>query len=119
MASVFVLLLWMSVPVAVGLLGYGIFSGIDVWLIYAVVSAGVGLACVIFNFMLSGRARCPLCMVPPLQNRRCAKHRNALKLFGSHSLRVALSILFKDKFRCPYCGEPTAMEVRSRGGRRR
>ena len=29
-------------------------------------------------------------------------------------LRVALAILFKGSFRCPYCNEPTAMEVRDR-----
>ena len=28
---------------------------------------------------------------------------------GSHRLRVALAILFKNRFRCPYCNETTAL----------
>ncbi len=117
-ASIVVILMWMSVPVAIGLLIYGILSGEHDRLVYAAISVGVGLCGAVFNFILSGRVRCPLCMVPPLLNRSCSKHRTALTLFGSHKLRVAHSILFKDKFRCPYCGEPTAMAVRERGGRR-
>ena len=31
---------------------------------------------------------------------------------GSHRLRVALAILCKNQFRCPYCNESTRMEVR-------
>ena len=31
---------------------------------------------------------------------------------GSHRLRVALAILFKNQFRCPYCNESTALELR-------
>ena len=118
-ASAVVILMWISVPIAIGLLIYGILSGEHIWLVYAAISVGVGLFGAVFNLILSGPVRCPLCMVPPLLNRSCSKHRTALKLFGSHKLRVANSILFKGNFRCPYCGEPTAMEVRERGGRRR
>lgn len=118
-ASGLVILLWVSVPVVLGLLGYGIFHGEHEWLVYAGMAAGVGVGCSILIFMMGGRLRCPLCMVPTLQNRRCSKHRTAIKLFGSYRLRVAHSILFKDMFRCPYCGEPTAMEVRDRHGRKR
>jgi len=118
-AAILVILMWLSVPVAFSLLGYGIFSGTHQWFVYAGIAVGAGLSCAVLNFMMGGRLRCPLCMVPPLQNRRCSKHRTALRLFGSHRLKVAHSILFKDHFRCPYCGEPTAMEVRERYGRRR
>jgi len=118
-AAVLVILMWLSVPVTLGLLVYGIVSGDYQWLVFSGIAVATGLVCAILNFMMGGRLRCPLCMVPPLQNRSCSKHRTALRLFGSHRLKVAHSILFKDHFRCPYCGEPTAMEVRERHGRRR
>ncbi len=117
-ASVVVILTYLSVPTAVVMLGYGLWNHRQDWLVYAGISVVAGVFLAGLNFAMSGRLRCPLCLVPPLLNRRCSKHRTALKLFGSHRLRVAHSILFKDKFRCPYCGEPTAMEVRDRRGRR-
>ena len=53
---------------------------------------------------------CPLCWTPVLASMACSKHRDARKLMGSHRLRVALAILFKDHFRCPYCNESTALD---------
>lgn len=64
------------------------------------------------------RARCPLCMNPPLAPRRCQKHRRARTILGSHRLRVALAIFFRGRFTCPYCGEVTSMEVRQSRRRR-
>ena len=52
--------------------------------------------------------------MPPLSNRGCARNRNAYRLFGSYKLAVAGSILLRNSFRCPYCGEPTAMVARTR-----
>ena len=48
---------------------------------------------------------CPLCLTPVLAPRSCAKHRDARKLMGSHRLRVALAVLLRNQFRCPYCNE--------------
>ena len=87
------------------------------WFVCAGVSVGIVLFCLAVNFALSSRLRCPLCMVPPMQNRGCSKHRTATRMLGSYRLKVATSIMFKDSFRCPYCGEPTSMQVRQRGGR--
>jgi hypothetical protein len=42
------------------------------------------------------------------------KHPKARSVMGSHRLRVALAILFKNRFRCPYCNESTEMEIRER-----
>ena len=52
---------------------------------------------------------CPLCWTPVLASMGCSKHHDARRLMGSHRLRVATSILFKDQFRCPYCNESTAL----------
>lgn len=73
---------------------------------------------VIFQWHLASRANCPLCQTPVLADKGCVKHRNAKPLFGSHRLRVALSVLFLNQFRCPYCGEPSVMQVRDSRRRR-
>ncbi len=71
----------------------------------------VGLV-VLLQWSVSNRANCPLCLTPVLANKDCVKHRNAKTLLGSHRLRVAVSLLFTRRFRCPYCGEPTLLEPR-------
>ena len=116
-ASLMVVLMFLSAPSALGFATYGFASGEHGWfgVAGAVVAAGIG--CMTLNFIMAGRLRCPLCMVPSLLNRRCSKHKGAATMFGSHRLNVAHSILLKDSFRCPYCGEPTAMQVRERGRR--
>ena len=68
---------------------------------------------------IGSRAKCPLCTNPPLTPRRCTKHRNAKRLFGSYRLKVAMSVFFNDSFVCPHCGEPTLLEVRDRNRHRR
>ena len=117
LASVLVVVMFLTAPAALGFVVYGFASGEHGWFGVAGAVVILGIGCMGLNFIMSGRLRCPLCMVPPLLNRRCSKHKGAAKILGSHCLSVALSILFKDSFRCPYCGEPTAMQVRERGKR--
>lgn len=116
-ASLLVILMFLSAPAALGFIFYGFIKGEHGWLAIAGGVVAAGLIFMVLNLVMSGRLRCPLCMVPVLQNRRCSKHKSAAALFGSHRLFVAQSILFKGSFRCPYCGEPTAMMVRERGRR--
>lgn len=113
-ASLLVALMFFSAPVALGFVVYCFVSGETRWMAIAGIVIVAGLVCRILNFIISGYLRCPLCMVQPLMDRRCSKHKSAPKLFGSHRLSVALSILLKGSFRCPYCGESTAMQVRER-----
>lgn len=113
-ASVLVLLMWLSAPVAVGLLVCGLFFADHELLVWSGGCVVFGVVAMIVSFVVTSRLRCPLCMVQPLQNKGCSKHRNARTLFGSHRLKVAQSILVHDSFRCPYCGEPTVMEARKR-----
>lgn len=82
-----------------------------------IVSIGlVALAAVsiLLQWMVAQQTNCPLCITPVLASKACAKNRHARKVLGSHRLRVALAILFRNSFRCPYCNEPTALEVRNR-----
>ena len=62
--------------------------------------------------LLAARACCPLCITPVMATKGCAKHRNAKTFLGDYPLRVALSALCTGRFRCPYCGEPTVLQVR-------
>lgn len=81
----------------------------------AVIGAGLViliLFLVVVQWLAASRTGCPLCRTPVLAPRACMKHRRARTFFGSHRLRVALEILFKNRFRCPYCNEPTGMEIR-------
>lgn len=83
----------------------------------AYIGIGMGITAVlatILQWILAARARCPLCLTPVLANKDCAKHRRARTFMGSHRLRVALSILFKSTFLCPYCHEKSGMQVRGR-----
>ncbi len=69
---------------------------------------------VILQWLIAARTSCPLCLTPVLAVKNCMKHRHARTFLGSHRLRVAMAVLFKNSFRCPYCHEPTALEVRDR-----
>lgn len=111
-ASLLVVLMFLSAPVALAFVGYGLVSKKYGCLAIAGTVVVAGLVCGILNFIVSARLRCPLCTVQPLIDRRCSKHKSARKLLGSYRLKVALSILHKSCFICPYCGEPTAMQVR-------
>ncbi len=113
-AAFLLCLIFLLVPTAFAILARSIFT-LEQELAFAGLGIlGVTLAIALYQRILSARARCPLCMMPPLVRQGCAKHRSARKLFGSHRLRVAAAIVFKGSFRCPYCGEPTAMKVRQR-----
>lgn len=105
---------FLAVPVVAGLL---IYSFIQDDSKLTIIALCLGIACVlmcIIQWSLAARARCPLCLTPVLASKGCAKHRNARTVLGSHRLRVALAILFRGRFLCPYCHEPSLMEVRSR-----
>lgn len=98
---------------AVGVLVYGVITrDIPCITISGYIFGGLILL-LLFNFILTSKLRCPLCLVSPLQNRGCSKHRDVQRIFGSHRLKVAKSILVEGHFSCPYCGEMTAMEIRS------
>ena len=82
--------------------------------VYGVFGLLGGLVLVLVSWALASRANCPLCQMPVMVNKRCAKHSKARTAFGSHRVRVALAILFTNSFHCPYCMEATAVRVHSR-----
>lgn len=113
-ASLLLIAKWLLIPVALYVFGLAIIRHDPA---IAAIGGGVSLLILVITIIqwsIASRTRCPLCMTPALANKSCAKHRAARTLLGSYRLRVAVSILTRGYFRCPYCGEPTAMEVRVR-----
>lgn len=111
-AALLVCLKFLLVPTAVGILMYGLLLGDDKLAVIALALGIVTILSVILQWILATRTRCPLCLTPVLADKECSKHRHARTALGSHRLRVALAILFKDSFECPYCHEKSAMEIR-------
>ena len=74
---------------------------------------GIALLFALVQWIFASSARCPLCMMPVLSRKGCSTHRHARPLLGSYRLRVALSILFKGCFHCPYCNEPTVLRLKA------
>jgi hypothetical protein len=119
LASFLLCLKLLLIPGILGLLAYSIVESDHKLTYIALGAAGGTLMLAVLQFLLAGRARCPLCMTPVLASKGCSKHRNARTFFGSYRLRVALAVLFKGSFKCPYCNEPSVMEIRVRHGQAR
>lgn len=112
LASFVVIIKVLGLVLTFGFFGYGMLTNDVRWVVLGVLCSGVILLLLVLNMIMTSRLRCPLCLVPPLQNRGCSKHRSVERLLGSHRLKVATSILTVGHFACPYCGEKTVMEAR-------
>ncbi|MFT3990631.1 MAG: hypothetical protein QM680_04395 [Luteolibacter sp.] len=109
------LLVWLiaiCVPAATGVLIYSLLIGDQklTWISIGLIS--IAAFATVWQWVLSNRAKCPLCLMPSISHKSCSRHRSAKRLFGSFRLQVATSILFQNSFRCPYCGEQSALELR-------
>jgi hypothetical protein len=102
---------------SLGLLGYSFFFGHRDHLILGSILIGTAIVILIVQWISAARARCPLCLTPSLSKKSCSKNRGAQRFLGSYRLKVATSIIFTNSFRCPYCNEPTVLEVRQRKAR--
>ena len=97
-----------------GVLAYSIFQN-DRELTYAAIGlGGVSIILAIAQWIAGRKTRCPLCMTPVMAANGCSKNRKALKLLGSYRLRVAVSVVCKGSFRCPYCNEPSVLQLRTK-----
>jgi hypothetical protein len=111
-AAILLFVICLLVPVAAGLLIQSMLANN-----FRLTMAGSGVAVVSLLLVIplwtqGAHTNCPLCWTPVLAPKGCSKHRDARKLIGSHRLRVALHVLFKNQFRCPYCNESTGLEIR-------
>ena len=108
---------YLMIPVISGILIYSLVINDFKLTEISVALAIITVLASILQWLLAARTRCPLCVTPVLASIRCSKHRNARSFLGSHRLQVAVAILLTKRFRCPYCNETAAMEVRVRGQR--
>jgi hypothetical protein len=105
---------YLLAPTAVSLLIAAIIYDSRHWMLVAVGLGGFTILTIFMQWILAARPRCPLCLTPILASKRCSKHRKAQTFLGSHRLRVAIAILFRGRFLCSYCNEPSAMEIRTK-----
>lgn len=119
LAAFLLLLKVLLVPGSLALLAYTLIIGERdlIHIAFGVVGGTVFLSFI--QWITAGRVRCPLCLGLPLAHSACVKNHSARRFFGSFRLRVALSVILEGTFRCQYCGESTAIEVRRRHRRRR
>ncbi|MBN8460748.1 MAG: hypothetical protein J0M04_23195 [Verrucomicrobia bacterium] len=117
-AAALLLVKWLLVPASLASLLYTILLDHRELILVSLGVIGLTVVVAILQWLVSARCRCPLCIGLPLCRTATVKNRNAQRLLGSHRLRVAHNIFLKGYFRCPYCNEPTAMEVRDRHHRR-
>lgn len=113
-AAFLLCLLFTIIPVVAGTLAYSIMTDNPGLTKVGIGLLGFSVLLAFFQWLIALRTRCPLCMTPVLASKRCSKHRHARTLLGSHRLRVAVAILFRNSFKCPYCHESAEMEVRTR-----
>ena len=99
---------------AVGMLLVSFFANDHYLTILGAILMGVSFLLLLAQWIVASRAGCPLCRTPVISSLGAMKHRKAKRFLGSYPLRVALAITFKEQFRCPYCNEPTGMQVRER-----
>ncbi len=99
---------------AIGLLLLAVFANDQHLLLYGSILVASGFLLTIAQWIAASRAGCPLCRTPVLAPMQCMTHRKARRMLGSYKLRVALAIMFTERFRCPYCNEPTGMEVKEK-----
>lgn len=111
-ASVLLLLAHALFLSGVGLLAYGLYRHDLEFVWFGTGLLVSSMLVTIVQWIVATRVRCPLCMTQVLAHRSCSKHRRARTFLGSYRLRVAFAVLVRRSFRCPYCGEPTAMAVR-------
>jgi len=111
-ASLLLLANRLLIPAASGLLLVSLLTNDQHLMTYGAILVVIGLLLIIAQWIAASHAGCPLCRTPVLAPMACVKHRKARRMLGSYQLRVALGIMFTDRFRCPYCNESTTMEVR-------
>ena len=114
LASLLLLTNRVLIPLAGGLLLVSYLTHDSRLMVYGLSLSGICVALVVCQWTAAFHTGCPLCRTPVLASMRCMKHRKAKHILGSYQLRVALGIIFMDQFRCPYCNESTAMDVKEK-----
>lgn len=114
------LLAWtrfLLIPVSAGIMAWALVSHDNALLETGAKLAAGTVAIGVLLWIVGRQTRCPLCQTAVFGSALCSKHRHSKRLLGSHRLRVAVFILMRGQFTCPYCNERTSMQVRKRPDR--
>jgi hypothetical protein len=115
LAALLLVLKWLLIPLTIGFVIYALVALVlenDTFLIPAAQLVAFTIVLCLFEWGITGRCRCPLCLGLLLRNSGSVRNRNCRHLWGSYRLRVVTDMFFKGVFRCPHCGESCLMEVR-------
>ena len=112
LVALLICLKWLLITTLFGFLAYSFFIKDRELIILAIKLAAIPSVVFLVRLLYASTCLCPLCRVPLLSGQSCSKNSKAKTFLGSYRLRVALEILFLNRFRCPYCNEPTEMKSR-------
>ena len=108
-------LIWALMPGAVFLMIVAGWTFCPRWTLWCALALSAICLLGLTWLIVSYRARCPLCVAKPLFPNRCSLNRKTRVWFGSFRLPVAASIVFRRRFRCPFCSETAALRIRKGG----
>lgn len=103
----------LMIPSTFGVLVYSMVTVDREFMQLALALIGATVFLAILQWGFSSRACCPLCHAKSIYHNGCSRHPDAKALFGSYRLRVACTVIFREYFRCPYCGESTVVKART------
>lgn len=109
LVAILICLKWLLVFSLIGIFAYSFFIKDRELMIIGIKLAAVAGIVFLVRVLYAPTCKCPLCKVPLLSGQSCSRNMKAKTFLGSYRLRVALDILLLNKFRCPYCNEPTEM----------
>lgn len=118
LSAALLILKWLLGPVSAGFLLYALLRNDPILLIESLILLLAFCVILITQWIVAHDTRCPLCHVPVMLSKKCAKNSKARRLFFSYRLRVATQVGFLGRFRCPYCGEVSLLEKRKHRGER-
>ena len=101
---------------AMSMLLVSIFANDQYLMVFGSILVAASFVLIIALWIVASHAGCASCRASVLGPVGCVKHPRARRLLESNKLQAALAMMFKERFRCPYCNEPTAMQLAAMSG---
>lgn len=116
LAALLILAKWLLITGSFPLFGYALLVDRRDLSYLAIGLLGLAGIVSISHLMLGAGTRCPLCFVPSFSHLQQSKSTKASHFLGSYRLFVALGVIFKGRFHCPYCAKNVAVRSRQHRG---
>lgn len=111
-ASILLLLNRLLIVAASGLLVVSVFGNDQQLRVIGSTFLIISFILIIAQRIAALHVGCSLCRTPILGPMSYIKHRKARRLLGSYQLRVAIAILFTDRFCCPCCNQSSSVFIK-------